>query len=814
MKKNLSQNSKAVISQVMRVGLSVLLLGGDFSYAQAPQRDPVKGPQAMVMTGSPPYFVQNDGQVEHKNMAYYLSQNTMDVGFGQGRVYYNLLQWNKVECNDHGCGPHWRHVGGVLVEMDLGNPQAQPEAEESQPHYSNYFLGNDPKKWRTRVPHYGKVRYKEVYPGIDLVYFFKDGQLTYEFYVKPGGDPRQIAMKFHGADGLEIRDKKLMEVVTSLGNLKDGPLYSFQEENGKKFEVASAFVSRGQHAYGFEILEPYDASNVLVIDPTLTFSTYFGNLSGSHRTTAIDKDGNVYASGGASSPAWPTTTGSYNTSHNSPFTWPDVTAAKFGPDGKLLWSTFIGGTGEDYSYVSSVNAAGEFFISGRSGANFPTTPSAFQSVFGGGFPTGPHDATDSFVVRLSAGGDNLIYSTYIGGSGNDIGRGIHLLPTNEVIIGNEPSDSQGSPNLCAMSSLVSACQGVVKPKIGGDRDSFLTKLSEDGRTMVFFTYFGPDDERVWNAPKPIGAESIRAISVDTVGNIWIGGSTAGQDFSTTTGGRAGDDPFNTPNRFQLKRGSPASKTSLATVHEGYIAKLSPDAKKVLYFSWLGGGLYEEIETEGVADAAGNFYVVGYTGSDGSSNSTPFPTTPGAFQSAVLGTSTDPNFPYYGDAFLVKINENRSLAFATTYGGSATAEENFFGPVVDSAGNIYVSGKLFSNDTRLTTPDAYKVSHSGGSCSGKPCYDSLLAVFNPNLTGQAQLVYGTYYGGTGHDIGRHLAIHPNGSFVVLTGETGSTDIPITTGYQKSASGAYLARFNLSTVPADTLPPAEPKNLKFK
>ena len=210
-----------------------------------------------------------------------------------------------------------------------------------------------------------------------------------------------------------------------------------------------------------------------------------------------------------------------------------------------------------------------------------------------------------------------------------------------------------------------------------------------------------------------------------------------------------------------------------------IAKLTADGTSLLYFSWLGGSGYEELETEGVSNAAGDFYVAGSTGS------ADFPVTPGVFQTTLKG---------FGDGWVAKIDTDGKLVFATLFGGSSQGWEGFFGPVVDGAGNVYATGRFRSNDCPVTA-DAFQAEKGD---PGSTIHDAFLAVFSPD---GRNLLYGTYFGGAGIDHGRHLGIHPDGSTVVIIGETKSTDLPMVNAPQSSPAGAFLAKFRISEPSAD-------------
>ncbi|MHC4672512.1 MAG: DUF7948 domain-containing protein [Planctomycetota bacterium] len=437
-------------------------------------------------TTVPQYFTENVGQHTFSDVQYYVRDNALEVGFAAGRVFFNAVRWQNQQERSSGRDLLSEHRGGVLFALQVGEGMTRPQAVQPLASYSNYFLGPDPKKWHIGVRHYGRILYTNAYPGIDLVYFFdKNGDLTYELYVKPGADPSSIELTYEAIDGVESgNDSAHMNILSANGCLHDGALRCYQEIGPKRIPVASAFEKTGSSSYSVVLLEPYDESRTLVIDPPLAFSTYWGSGTAVNRTVVVDTQGNIYMSGGTSSTTWPTTPGVYQTTHSGT-SWPDVTTAKFDSDGQLIWSTFLGGPFEDYAYVSAVNANGELYISGRSGDGFPTTPGSFDTTFNGGYFQGSvHAPTDAFVVKLSADATQLLYSTYIGGNGNDNGRSIHLLPSGHLLIGGGNTTSTDLPTTA----------GVLKPNRGGGKDSWVAKVIPDGSDLDFCTYFGPNND--------------------------------------------------------------------------------------------------------------------------------------------------------------------------------------------------------------------------------------------------------------------------------------------------------------------------------
>ncbi|GEM_PF-1339148 len=686
------------------------------------------------------YFIENQGQLNNPEIKYYASFPNVDIGFAPGKIYFNIVRWREIEPQNPFDDPEWIFDGGLMYDLKIGNGDVSPQATDILSGYSNFFLGKNPQTWRTHVPHYNRIVYKDVYPGIDLTYFFDEhNQLTYEYLVSPYADVSPIELKFDAVKDILSVDSTQIKILTDMGEMKDGELVCYQMLDGIPRLVASTFRKTGKNSYRVELLDNYDHSRPLTIDPTVAFSTYWGTGPAQNRTVVIDSAGNIYMSGGTRSTDWPVTPGAYDTVHSGTG-WQDVVSAKFDSNGNVIWSTFIGGPKEDYAYVSAVNGSGELYLAGRAGTGFPTTPGAFDNSFNGGHAVGNvHTATDAFVAKLSPAGDQLLYSTYIGGNGNDNGRAIHLLPSGELIIGGGNSDSDNLP----------VTPGAYKTSLGGQKDSWVAKLSADGSSLIFLTYFGPNNDNQ-------GDETIRALGVDASGNIWIGGTTGGTDFVTT------------PDAFQPIRGGGIS--------EAYIAKLSSDGTSLIYLSWLGGSGFDEIETEGVVDSQGNFYVVGSTASPD------FPTTPGAFQSTLRGGGNT----FDGDGWVARINNDGTLGMATLYGGSNQGPEGFFGPVVDAAGNVYCTGRVQSNDCPIT-PDAFQSQYGGVK-------DAIIAIFSPDGT---QLLYGSYCGGSEKDFGRHIGIHPNSSAIYIIGETFSNDFPLVNAPQTTPGGAFLAKLDLTT-----------------
>jgi len=394
---------------------------------------------------------------------------------------------------------------------------------------------------------------------------------------------------------------------------------------------------------------------------TLRYSSGFS--IGQFRAAVVDSEGYLYLAGGAGFD-FPATPGAYDTnSHGGG----DVGVAKVNADGNLIWATYLGGPEEDYAYVCAVNDRGELYVSGRAGKGFPTTPGAFDETFNGGVDNPVHDPADAFIAKLSSDGSRLIYSTYLGGSGQDIGRAIHLHPTGEVVIAATTESSDFPTTLGAL----------LPENPGGRKHGYIAKLSADGSRLIFSTYLGTTNS---------SNEFIFSVAEDNRGDYWFAGSTSGTDWGSLS---------ITPNAFQPERnGGP---------NEMFVGKLSLDGKKLVYLTWFGGSGAEWIETEGFNDAFGNFFITGVTTSPN------FPTTRGAYQSKLKVDN---------GGFIARINADGSLGASTVF------DSAFWGPAMDAKGNIYCSGSTSAEG--LATPDAFQTVHKGAGDAFLAVFDPTLS----------------------------------------------------------------------------------------
>ena len=611
-----------------------------------------------------------------------------------------------------------RNLQSPVVRMKLvgANPSPRVSGLEELPGKSNYFIGNDPSQWRTNVPHYAKVQYNDVYPGVDLVYYGNQRQLEYDLVVAPGADPGAIALSFEGVERLRIDAQGDLVLHTSGGQIRQHKPLVYQEVDGGHREIAGAYVLNGDREVGFQIAA-YDVGEPLIIDPVLTDSTYLGG-NGNDRSFAIavDASGNAYVTGQTSFTGFPTA---------SPFQadgggGQNAFVTKLNAAGNaLVYSTYLGGSDSETGRGIAVDASGSAYVTGSTeSTDFPTA-NPIQPALGG---TG-----DAFVTKLNAAGNALVYSTYLGGSSFEGGYGIAV---------------DGSGNAYVTGSTFSTdfpTATPLQPATGGGFDAFVTKLNAAGSALVYSTYLGGSS-----------VEGGFGIAVDGSGNAYVTGSTSSADFPTaspiqpTIGGVIGGDI------------------------DAFVTKLNAAGNALVYSTYLGGSSSEggtnSIQLAVAVDASGNAYVAGTT------TSTDFPTA-SPIQPAHGGGGA-----FIWDAFVTKLNAaGNALVYSTYLGGSG--HDFVEGIAVDAFGNAYVAGETGSDNFPTANPIQ-------ATRDGSP-NDAFVTKLN--AAGNA-LVYSTYLGGSSGDMtfGGGIAVDGSGNAYV-TGDTTSTDFPTATPFQSTKAG---------------------------
>jgi uncharacterized protein (TIGR03437 family) len=617
-------------------------------------------------------FEPNQGQV-HRSVQF-LSRS------GGGYVYFGR---NRMAVRD------------VRMELIGANRKVEVEFDEPTGGISSYFIGRTEKDWHTGIPHYSRVRYRNVYSGIDLVYYGNQRDIEYDFVVRPRADPNQIRVAYNKP----VRVDENGDLLIAGLRQKRPKVY----QNGR--EIACEYLVGTRNEVHLALAE-YDHSQALTVDPVLEFSTYLGGVAeeGGH-AVRLDSQGNVYLAGHMQAPAAPDLNPFQQTTAliSSPVVF------KMTPDGrKILWYAFVGNGSWDAAYDMAVDGNGSAVITGMTrNPSFPLK-NAFQTQFKAVWD-------NAFVSRLSSDGRSLVYSSYIGGSYRESGNGIALDPQGNALLTGITTSNDFPVKQAVQSSY------------GQGADCYASKIAPNG-DLLWSTYLGGS-----------GADWCYQIATDAKGNAYIGGASSSLDFplknaiqtaitprngwltplliklspdgsiaaATFLGGpvagiaygialdQAGnvylageaDSALTTKNAFQVHSGSSSN---------GFILEIDSALKDVLFATYLGGSGSDWVN--GIAaDQFGGIYVTGVT------SSPDFPVK-GSFQSFIGGGVCQ------CDVFIAKFAPGgKSLIYSTLLGGH-NGEMPGNGVAVDSSGSLYVAGWTRSSD--FTVKNAFQDTFGG------------------------------------------------------------------------------------------------------
>lgn len=600
----------------------------------------------------------------------------------------------------------------VRLKIAGANRDAKVAGESKAETITNYFIGNDPTKWQTNVANFERVRYSNIYSGIDLLYYGNQSTLEHDFVVAPNADPKQIKMQVNGAKSLRIEKNGDLIIVTKSGELRMQKPHVYQERAKRdRVEIASKFALVGKNQIGFE-LGSYDRSKELVIDPVLNYSTYLGGSANTvAKAIAVDSTGAAYITGDTSSTSFPPATA---TTQGPRGGTSDIFVAKMNAGGSALtYLSIVGGALADTAAGIAVDANGKAHVAGTtlSGA-FPTASAQdttlgtqdgvvfrlsangasleYSTFFGGTnsteslqgialdatgniyvvgttndqsnqFPDTANafdragSGTDAFLTKLdpTANTSGNLYSGFIGGSGNETGAAIAVVNSSTVIVAANIPDNNftvaGSPTQSSSGGGQDALIVVVNP----------TNAASAAASHVASSYLGGS-----------GTDTVTALAVDGSGNIYVAGSTASANFPNTS----------------------AIQSSQDTGTEAFVTKLTPAL--VRSFSTYLGSDGTDIANAIAVDGSNNIYVAGETTSTATQTAAPTQLfgAVNSFDATLGGTK---------DGFVVKINSaNTAFDYATYFGGSGNADI-IRGLAVDSNGAVYITGETDSNDLNFT-----------------------------------------------------------------------------------------------------------------
>ncbi len=600
--------------------------------------------------------------------------------------------------------------GGAPVRMRLTHAGKAKAVQGLEPTggISNYFIGNDPAKWRTNIPNYRRVEYKSVYAGVDLVYYGNPQKLEYDLVVAPGADVAAIQLEYEGVESLRVDGDGDLVLETATGELRQKRPIAYQETASGRVEVKVGYRLKTCRRVAFELAR-YDAGRRLVIDPVLLYATYLGGSGGDYgKGIVVDSSGAAYITGQTNSTNFPTANpvqaslgggnnvfvtkinaagsalvystylggngvslgdsgngiavdGSGNAyvtgftnSTNFPTANPlqagnagawDAFVAKINPAGStLVYSTYLGGSADDYAYAIAVDGSGDAYITGETlSGNFPTA--------------GPIQAINNapgvgsvFVTKINTAGSALVYSTYLGGSGSDQGNGIAV---------------DGSGNAYVTGSTMSTGFPTASPlqaSSGGGQDAFLTKVNAAGTALVYSTYLGGN-----------GQDRGNGIVVDNSGAAFVTGYTASTNFPAAS----------------------ALQSGFGGASDAFVTKVNAAGTALVYSTYLGRNGVDYGNAIAV-DSSGAAYVTGST------NSNNFPTA-NALQASDGGSAVN--------LFAAKIGSGGGALLYSTYLGGSGGDDEGTGIAVDGSGNAYVTG--YTDSTNFPTANPLQASYGGG-----------------------------------------------------------------------------------------------------
>ncbi len=678
-----------------------------------------------------------------------------------------------------------RKMTAVRMRFEGANPAAQISATGRLLKKANYFIGSDPKKWRANVPSYARVKYADIYPGVDLIFYGKQRELEYDFVVAPGADPKAIRLNLEGARKLRINGRGNVVLSVAGGEVVLQKPVVYQMLKGQRHEISGRYILTKDRRVSFSV-PSYDKSEPLILDPVLNYSTYLGGSSdegggGSQSFgIAVDANGNAFVAGTTFSNDFPTTTSGFDPGPPaSGAAAGAVFVTEMNPTGTAeVYSTYLaGGTGE-FGVALAMDPTGKIYITGLTfSSDFPTTDGTLPGTIAG-FKQSPNPANlnvgTSFISKIDpsiSGTNSLVYSSYIGGTGattlvSDFGNGIAVDANGNAYVTGITFSSPGSglPNFPVLNAFQAT------PTDVADGNAFLTRIDttkSGNASLIYSTYLGGTGA---NAANLLGfADAGFGVAADSSGNAYIVGATTSTDFPTTV------------NAFQTV--SPAGNTQ----GTAFVAKI--DTTKIgnaslVYSTYLGG----EVSDFGVGIALGPGNVAYATGG---TKSLLFPTTAGAFQ-----TTGNAN----GVAFVSLVDTTRagaaSLQYSTFLGG--TNEDGGNAIQADGTGNAYVVGTTISTDFPVT-PGALEPTRPSAAGNG------FLTKLNPGGSGAADLKYSTFFGGNGPTQEQGFAIAldaANPPNAYITGQTFSTaaSFPIfpPTAFQTTLNGpsdAFIAKLTL-------------------
>jgi hypothetical protein len=649
-------------------------------------------------------------------------------------------------------------------------PEVRIRGEDPRRALYNFYRGSDPQAWRRGVPSFGSVFYRGLYQCVDLRVREETGRLEYDLLLGAGADLEQVVVRAEGADALAVGPDGSLSILTALGEIRERPPRTWKVSGpGKRESVPCRYRLLGTDRYGFAAAGR-DPELPLVIDPGLEWSTLLGG-SGAELvlSLAVAADGTIVMAGSTSSSDFdfPVKPGAYQVVNGGNL---DAFAGTFDPDTMEVTSmTFLGGSNDDEALGLAFDSGGAIVLAGSTASsNFSTTGGAFDRTYSGG--------RDAFLARLSTGGEDLLYSTFLGGPNEEMATGLAVNGAGHAFVTGFTA-STGFPT--TRGSFRETYQG-------GGNDVFLVGLKPDpnlepDEQLTYSTFLGGSSADTTSGASDVNLlwypqwnlSTLPVLALLPSGAVAVAGATYSPDFPRTAGAYDGS--------FGQGIGQDTSK------HDAFVAVIQPDRKlqpdeQLLYSTFLGG-----VDDEGLnsiqVDASGDLFLAGNTWSGD------FPTTAGSFNGIAGGLN---------DVYLVRLRPDNSLppeaqlVYSTRIGGSN--KDSVPSMALDASGAVTLAGYTISTNFP-TTPGAFQSGFQGGVS------DAYLVRLKPDssIAPEEQLIYSSYFGGPGEDQVLALALDARGNAIVAG--TCGPDFPATAGapdarYDGGDADGFLARFHLA------------------
>jgi Beta-propeller repeat/Abnormal spindle-like microcephaly-assoc'd, ASPM-SPD-2-Hydin len=750
---------RSAIRSLFRLATTIALMSSSLCAAQtvpakiAPQ-NPRSSRQAQTNYGKLPLtFEANKGQTGPQ-VKFLAHGSGYSVFLTSGQMVLDLRPSNVKSGTTTAVAANQKSSDTVIqINLVGANPNPKVVGEDIQPGKVNYFFGKDPKKWRTNVPIYKQVRYKDVYPGIDLVYYGNQSRIEHDFIIAPGADPNQVQLDVKGADRLSIDANGDLILHKGADEVRFQAPVLYQEFHGMHIPITGQYTVQNSTRIAFT-LDSYDKTKSLVIDPVLVYGTFLGGLANDQAVgITVDSNGSAYVAGSTQSNNFPLAT-----LNGPPPGGTNIFLAKLDVSGSsLVYADYIGGNSEDYPSAIAMDSSNDVFITGYTySGDFPMM-NAFQSSSTGG--------PDVFVTEVAPDGASLLYSTYLGGNSYEVANGIALDGTGNIYVAGF-TYSQDFPTANAFQSQVFANQNGYFGQYG-----FLTKLTPDGSALVYSTYFAGSTNIVQSCfgqpcwPSPYS--NITAVAADASGNAYVTGNTNTYDFPVTSGA------------YQT------SNNSTYDQQAGFVGKFTSSGN-LAYATYFGATATDYyLNMTGIAaDTNGSAYVAGTTYSW--SNTVPV-TTPNLCDPTVSGCSS---------GFLTKLDPaGATLSYSTFL--ATNADVNPQSLLVDVNGNAYVFSQSGGGDPSFLVNPIETFNNQ-----------SDLVVQEIDPTGALE-IFSTFLGGNGTDNPGGIAVDSAGA-IYVTGYTNSSDYPVTAAALQSTLGgnydAFVTKIGTALAPAVSISPS--------